>query len=70
MFTDANTQLRLLLVKRKLTFAKLVEILNEQGARKYSRTSLSNRLKSGTLRYDEIAQIADILGFKIEFSEK
>ena len=35
-----------------------------------SKQNLSNKLRKGTIRYDEMLVIADILGFEIKFEGK
>lgn len=44
--------------------------MSEKTGKKISQQNLSNKLKSGTIRYDEMLVIANILGFKITIEEK
>ena len=38
--------------------------------KRYPRNSFSTRLKNGTVSYDEIFDIAEILGYEIQFVKK
>ena len=64
---DANTQIRVLLTMRACSISKLAKLLTEKTGKKCSHQNLSNKLRKGTIRYDEMLVIADILGFEIKF---
>ena len=49
---------------------ELVVKLSETTRKKYTSDGLSHKLSRGRLTYDEMLLIADILGYKIEFSKK
>ena len=70
MELDANTQVRVFLAKRCVTITKLAKLMTEKTGKKMSQKNLSNKLLSGTLHYNEMLVIADILGFKIQVEEK
>lgn len=70
MKLDANTQIRTLLTMRGSNITKLAKLMTEKTGKSCTRQNLSNRLKAGTIRYDEMLVIADILGFEIDFKEK
>jgi hypothetical protein len=53
-------------VAKGYTFDKLAEELNKRYSLNESRANLSNKLKRGTLRYIELVQILDVLGYSIE----
>ncbi len=67
---DANTQIRTLLTMRGSNITKLAKLLAERTGKSYSKQNLSSKLRAGTIRYDEMLVIADILGFEIDFKEK
>ena len=62
---SAKEVVKIMLVKRALTVKKLAEKMSEYTGQKYTRGSLSNRISRGTLRFDEVEIIAEILDFKI-----
>lgn len=70
MKMNANIQIRVLLAQRALTISKLARMLEERTGKSCTRQNLSNKLRAGTIRYDEMLIIADILGFEISFDEK
>jgi hypothetical protein len=53
-------------VAKGYTFDKLAKELNKRYSLNESRANLSNKLKRGTLRYIELVQILDVLGYSIE----
>lgn len=50
-------------IKQKDLIVKLEEITD----RKYSASCFSHRISSGSITYNEVLQIAEILGYDIEF---
>lgn len=70
MKMNANIQIRVLLAQRALTISKLARMLEERTGKSCTRQNLSNKLRAGTIRYDDMLIIADILGFEIRFDEK
>ena len=47
----------------------LSEQLTEQTGKKYSRQVLSRKINRSTINYDEMEEIAKILGYKIVFED-
>lgn len=70
MELDANTLVRVFLTKRCMTITKLAKLMSEKTGKKISQQNLSNKLKTGILKYDEMLIIAKILGFKINIEEE
>ena len=60
---------KILLLKRNMTIKTLAEKLTDMTGKKYSRSGLSSKLSRGYLRYDEVEQIAKILGYEIKFED-
>lgn len=59
----------MLLAQKAMTMTKLAELLTEKG-KKTSVKSLSNKLAKKTIKFEEVREILDIIGFKIEYKEK
>ncbi len=59
----------MLLAQKAITMTKLAELLTEKG-KKTSVKSLSNKLAKKTIKFEEVREILDIIGFKIEYKEK
>ncbi|MBR1680180.1 hypothetical protein IJ707_00130 [bacterium] len=56
----------LLLTRETLTQKELVQILNEQTDKSYTQAGLSRKLSQGTITYNEVANIIDVLGYDVE----
>lgn len=61
--------IKMLLAQKAMTMTKLAELLTEKG-KKTSVKSLSNKLAKKTIKFEEVREILDIIGFKIEYKEK
>ena len=59
----------MLLAQKAITITNLAELLTEKG-KKTSVKSLSNKLAKKTIKFEEVREISDIIGFKIEYKEK
>jgi hypothetical protein len=70
MIHSAKEVVKLLLTREMLTQKKLTELLTEKTNKKYSPESFSRKLSGGTITYNEVALIADILGYEIKFEPK
>ncbi len=62
--------IKILLIHSNKTMKELVDILNEKHNRNDTPQNLSNKLSRGTLKYSEALEIADALGYKIEWIKK
>ena len=60
---------KILLIKRGMTITKLAEKLSEITGKKCSRANLSDKISRSAIRFDEMEQIAKILGYEIEFKK-
>ena len=61
--------IKMLLAQKAITITNLAELLTEKG-KKTSVKSLSNKLAKKTIKFEEVREISDIIGFKIEYKEK
>ena len=59
-----------LIVKSGKTMSEVVNLLNEKYNKNDSVQNLSNKLARGTLKYSEALEIADVIGYKIEWTKK
>ena len=67
MRVEAREQIKLLLGTRGMTITKLAKILTERTGEKYTISNLSAKMIRGTLSYNEVLTICDILNYEIEF---
>ena len=67
MSVEAREQIKLLLGTRGMTITKLAKILSERTGEKYTISNLSAKMIRGTLSYNEVLTICDILDYEIDF---
>ena len=70
MKLNAKELVKLILTKEALTQKELVEMLNEKTDKKYTQGGLSRKLSQGTITYNEVANIIEVLGYDIELIKK
>lgn len=70
MNLKVREQIKVLLVQRKMKLKGLAQKLTEKTGKKYTENSLSQRLGRGSITYNEMLFIAEILDFKIEIVDK
>lgn len=70
MQLNAKETVKLLMSRSAMTQKKLAKILTEVSGRTYTTSSLSHKLGRGTISYDEVIQIFDILGYKVNIVQK
>ncbi len=58
------------IVKSGWNISKVQEELNRINGTNFGMQNLSKKINNETLRYTEVLQIADIIGYKIEWTEK
>jgi len=66
MRLNVKEQVKALLAQEGITQKDLVTMLNHDDE-KYSTASLSQRLGRGTITYNEVMKIAEILGYDVQF---
>lgn len=70
MKLNAKEVVKVLLNKEGLKQKDLVQILHEATGAKHTPDGLSRKLSRGTISYNEVALIADLLGYDIEFIDR
>lgn len=66
----AKEEIKVMLARKNLSMRKLIELINEHYNRRDTVQNLSNKLNRDSIRYKEVEEIADLLGYKIEFKSK
>ncbi len=61
--------IKILLVKENLTLTNLADKLSKKYGKKFTADGISQKLRKGTMRYEEVKQIVDVLGYKIDFNK-
>jgi len=70
MKLNAKELVKLILTKENLTQKELVEMLVEKTEKKYTQDGLSRKLTKGTITFNEVMTIIDILGYEIDLKQK
>ena len=65
----ARENIKILLIKENKTLVALAQILTNKFGKKVTADGLSQKLRKGTMRYDEVEKIAEALGYKINFEK-
>ena len=65
---SAREVVNILLMKNKVSLSKLARMLSTEDKKVYQQ-SLSAKLINGTLKYNEMVQICELLGYEIEFKK-
>ena len=66
----AKEQIKSLMALNGVTMKQLSEMLTHKIQKNYSVSSLSQKLNRGSISYNEVMLIADILGFKVNYERK
>jgi hypothetical protein len=67
--TSIKELIRMLLLSRGMSMNKLVKILHKTKGFSGSYSNLFGKLKRGTIKFDEIREIAEILNYSIIFKD-
>jgi len=68
--TNSHRILKILVANEATSITQVLKELAKLKNKEYPRNSFSVRLKNGTVNYDEMADIAEILGYEIQFVKK
>lgn len=63
-------EIKSMIVKSGLTMNEVVQRINEKYDRNDSLSNLSNKLTRGTLKYREAEEIAEAIGYRIEWMKQ
>lgn len=66
---DVKKVLNILAAKEGVNSSELAKRLATYTNRKISVTSFLNRMNTGTIRYNEVDKIAEMLGYQIKFEK-
>lgn len=62
--------LKAYIIKSGWNISKVQDELNKINGTNFGMQNLSKKINNETIRYDEVLQIADIIGYKIEWIHK
>ena len=65
----AREVVKILLMKSNISLSKLARMMSNENKKGYQQ-SLSAKLINGTLKYNEMVEICELLGYEIIFKQK
>lgn len=69
MNMNAKEQVKIIMVKERLTAKKLAELLAEKTGKHYTQQSILHKISLSSFRYDEVKLIADMFGYNISIEK-
>lgn len=66
---SSREEVKILIMREALTVKKLAALLEEKTGRRYTQRSLQNKISLSSLNYDEMEDIANILGYRIKIEK-
>ena len=63
----AKEQIKSMVALSGITLSELAEKMTDKTGKNYSLSSLSQKLSRGSIPYNEVMLIADLLGFKVNY---
>lgn len=63
-------EIKSLIVKNGMSMSDAIRELNQKYSRDYSLQNFSNKLSRGTIKYKEVEEILDILGYDIAWIKR
>ena len=70
MKLNAKEVIKILLSRTQTRQKDLAQILTEKTGKKYTAGSLAQKIARGTISYNEVVLIADMLGFDININQR
>ena len=70
MNIKVRERIKKILIERNITMKEIAKLLGEKLGKPCSPENLSSKLIRGTLTYNEVALICDILDYDIEFKSR
>lgn len=64
-----KVQIKTLLAQEDLTLKQLVTMLGEKQNRYYEPSNFSHKIRRKTVSYEEMLDIAEVLGYRIKFEK-
>lgn len=65
MNMNSKEQVKIIMVKEKLTAKQLAQLLAEKTGKHYTQQSVLHKISLSSFRYDEVKLIADMFGYNI-----
>ena len=67
---NIRNEIKAQIVRAGMTMQQVVDLLSDEYGWSDSVSNFSNKLARGSLRYEEAMQLAEVLGYEIEWKKK
>ena len=64
---EVRNELKALIAQNGATLKKVCEILTQKYGKNYIGNNITNKLRRKTIKFEEVQEILDVLGYHIEF---
>lgn len=66
---DVKSELKSIIAKKASTLKKVCELIEQRKNQKVLPNNITNKLRRKTIKFEEVQDILDVLGYHIEFVE-
>lgn len=66
---NVKEEIKVIIARRGTTLKKVCEVLSERTGKYYSYNNISNKLHRGTIKFNEVQQIFEILNYKLDYKD-
>ncbi len=66
---NIKEEIKVIIARRGTTLKKVCEKLSEKTGKFYSYNNISNKLRNGTIKFQEVEQIFEILHYKLIYED-
>ncbi len=66
---NSKEQIKVIIAREGLTAKRLAEMLTQKTGKKYTQSSINNKIFLSSFRYDEVKAIVEMLGYKIKIEK-
>lgn len=66
---DVRSELKSIIAKKASTLKKVCELIEQRKNQKVLPNNITNKLRRKTIKFEEVQDILDVLGYHIEFIE-
>ena len=66
---NSKEQIKVIIAREGLTAKRLADMLTVKTGKKYTQSSINNKIFLSSFRYDEVKTIVEMLGYKIKIEK-
>lgn len=66
---NSKEQIKVIIAREGLTAKRLADMLTAKTGKKYTQSSINNKIFLSSFRYDEVKTIVEMLGYKIKIEK-